>query len=150
VLELLKDAYQARDQVAVVTFAGDGADVVLPPTDSVLLAARHLKDLPTGDRTPLPDGLTAAREVLDRADPDAGVVLVVTDGRANTADGSPVDSTRTAARTLGEAADRTVVVDAGDDGRAGLLDVVAEETDASVVPLDALTAERVDAVADER
>jgi len=150
VLELLKDAYQARDGVAFVTFAGDGADVVLPPTDSVSLAARHLKDLPTGDRTPLPDGLTAAREVLDRADPDAGVVVVVTDGRANTADGSPVEATRTAARTLGDATDRTVVVNAGEEGRAGLLDLVAEETDASVVPLDALTAERVDAAASER
>ncbi|KAA9408659.1 VWA domain-containing protein [Haloarcula hispanica] len=150
VLELLKDAYQARDQVAFVTFAGEGADVVLPPTDSVSLAARHLKDLPTGDRTPLPDGLTAAREVLDRADPDAGVVVVVTDGRANTADGSPVAATRSAARTLGEAADRTVVVDAGEGSRAGLLDLVADETDASVVPLDALTAEHVDAVASER
>ncbi|GCF13463.1 magnesium chelatase [Haloarcula mannanilytica] len=150
VLELLKDAYQARDEVAFVTFAGEGADVVLPPTDSVSLAARHLKDLPTGDRTPLPDGLTAAREVLGRADPDAGVVVIVTDGRANTADGSPVESTRRAARTLGEAADRTVVVDAGEGNRAGLLDLVADETDASVVPLDALTAERVDAVADER
>ncbi|EMA19610.1 VWA domain-containing protein [Haloarcula amylolytica] len=150
VLELLKDAYQARDQVAFVTFAGEGADVVLPPTDSVSLAARHLKDLPTGDRTPLPDGLTAAREVLDRADPDAGVVVVVTDGRANAADGSPVAATRSAARTLGEAADRTVVVDAGEGSRAGLLDLVADETDAAVVPLDALTAERVDAVASER
>ncbi|MHC3379640.1 VWA domain-containing protein [Haloarcula sp. H-GB5] len=150
VLELLKDAYQARDQVAFVTFAGEGADVVLPPTDSVSLAARHLKDLPTGDRTPLPDGLTAAREVLDRADPDAGVVVVVTDGRANTADGSPVAATRTAAQTLGEKANKTVVVNAGDAGRAGLLDLVADETDASVVPLDALTADRVDAVASER
>ncbi len=150
VLELLKDAYQARDQVAFVTFAGEGADVVLPPTESVSLAARHLKDLPTGDRTPLPDGLAAAREVLDRADPDAGVVVVVTDGRANTADGSPVAATRNAARTLGEAADRTVVVDAGEGSRAGLLDLVADETDASVVPLDALTAERVDAVASKR
>ncbi|EMA29022.1 VWA domain-containing protein [Haloarcula japonica] len=150
VLELLKDAYQARDQVAFVTFAGEGADVVLPPTDSVSLAARHLKDLPTGDRTPLPDGLTAASEVLDRANPDAGVVVVVTDGRANTADGSPVAATRSAARTLGEAVDRTVVVDAGEGSRAGLLDLVADETDASVVPLDALTAERVDAVAGER
>jgi magnesium chelatase subunit D len=150
VLELLKDAYQARDQVAFVTFAGEGADVVLPPTDSVSLAARHLKDLPTGDRTPLPDGLTAAREVLDRADPDAGVVVVVTDGRANTADGSPVAATRDAARTLGEAADRTIVVNAGEGSRAGLLDLVADETAASVVPLDALTAERVDAVAGER
>ncbi|WP_058993121.1 VWA domain-containing protein [Haloarcula sp. CBA1127] len=150
VLELLKDAYQARDQVAFVTFAGEGADVVLPPTDSVSLAARHLKDLPTGDRTPLPDGLTAAREVLDRADPDAGVVIVVTDGRANTADGSPVAATRTAARALGEAANRTVVVNAGEAGRAGLLDLVAEETDASVVSLDALTAERVNAVAGDQ
>jgi len=150
VLELLKDAYQARDEVAFVTFAGEGADVVLPPTDSVSLAARHLKDLPTGDRTPLPDGLTAAREVLGRADPDAGIVVVVTDGRANTADGSPVEATRSAAQTLGEAADRTVVVDVGEGSRAGLLDLVADETDASVVPLDALTAERVDAVADER
>ncbi|AAV47743.1 protporphyrin IX magnesium chelatase [Haloarcula marismortui ATCC 43049] len=150
VLELLKDAYQARDEVAFVTFAGEGADVVLPPTDSVSLAARHLKDLPTGDRTPLPDGLTAACEVLDRADPDAGVVIVVTDGRANTADGSPVAATRTAARTLGEAATRTIVVNAGEAGRAGLLDLVAEETDASVVSLDALTAERVDAVASDQ
>ncbi|MFB6223387.1 MAG: VWA domain-containing protein [Haloarcula sp.] len=150
VLELLKDAYQARDQVAFVTFAGEGADVVLPPTDSVSLAARHLKDLPTGDRTPLPDGLTAARDVLHRAEPDAGVVVIVTDGRANTADGSPVEATRTTARTLGEVADRTVVVDAGEGSRAGLLDLVAEETDASVVPLDELTAERVDAVASER
>ncbi|WP_146418041.1 VWA domain-containing protein [Haloarcula hispanica] len=150
VLELLKDAYQARDQVAFVSFAGDGADVVLPPTDSVSLAARHLKDLPTGDRTPLPDGLAAAREVLDRADPDAGVIVVVTDGRANTAEGSPVEATRSAARMLGEAADRTVVVDAGEGSHAGLLDLVADETDASVVPLDALTAERVDAVASER
>ncbi|GGM34865.1 VWA domain-containing protein [Haloarcula argentinensis] len=150
VLELLKDAYQARDQVAFVTFAGEGADVVLPPTDSVSLAARHLKDLPTGDRTPLPGGLTAAREVLARADPDAGVVVVVTDGRANTADGSPVEATRAAAQTLGKSADRTVVVNAGEAGRAGLLDLVADETDASVVPLDALTAERVNAVASER
>ncbi|MBV0900210.1 VWA domain-containing protein [Haloarcula salina] len=150
VLELLKDAYQARDGVAFVTFAGDGADVVLPPTDSVSLAARHLKDLPTGDRTPLPDGLVAAREVLDRADPDAGVVVLVTDGRANAAEGSPVEATRTAARALGEAADRTVVVDAGDGSRAGLLDLVAGETDARIVSLDALSAERVDAVAGDR
>jgi len=149
VLELLKDAYQARDEVAFVTFAGDSADVVLPPTDSVSLAARHLKDLPTGDRTPLPDGLVAARDVLTRAEPDAGIVVVVTDGRANTAEGSPVDATRSAARALGATADRAIVVDAGAGGRAALTDVVADETEASVVPLDALTAERIDAAAEQ-
>jgi magnesium chelatase subunit D len=148
VLELLRDAYEARDEVAVVTFAGEGADVVLPPTDSVTLAARHLKDLPTGDRTPLPAGLATAADVFERADPDAGLAVVVTDGRANTADGSPVAATREAASRLGTLADRTVVVDAGAETRAGLTDAVAEATGASVVPLDALTAERIDVLAD--
>ncbi|WP_277542988.1 VWA domain-containing protein [Haloarcula laminariae] len=149
VLELLKDAYQARDEVAVVTFAGDGADVVLPPTDSVSLAARHLKELPTGDRTPLPAGLTTAAEVVTQADPDAAVAVVVTDGRANAADGSPVDGTREAARRLGAVADRTVVVDAGMEERAALTGTVAEATDGSVVPLSALSAERIDAAAEQ-
>ncbi|QIO21100.1 VWA domain-containing protein [Haloarcula sp. JP-L23] len=148
VLELLKGAYQARDEVAFVTFAGEDADVVLPPTDSVTRAARHLKDLPTGDRTPLPAGLRTAGEVIARADPDAAVVVLVTDGRANTADGSPVGATREAARTLGTVADRTLVVDAGDGGHAGLTDLVANETDAAVVPLSALSADRVDAAVD--
>ncbi|WP_226009984.1 ATP-binding protein [Halomicrobium salinisoli] len=148
VLELLEDAYQARDEVAFVAFAGEDADVVLPPTDSVSLAARHLKELPTGDRTPLPAGLATAGEVVERADPDAAVAVIVTDGRANAVDGSPVEATRSATRTLAEAADETVVVDAGEgDGRAGLLDVIAAETDASVVPLSALSAERVDGLA---
>jgi len=147
VLELLKDAYQARDEVAVVTFAGDDADVVLPPTDSVSLAARHLKELPTGDRTPLPAGLDTVVEVLTAAAPDAAVAVVVTDGRANSADGSPVAATRDAAERLGEIADRTIVVDAGTEGRAALTATVAEATEAAVVPLSALTAERIDAAA---
>ncbi|MBX0288287.1 VWA domain-containing protein [Halomicroarcula sp. F28] len=147
VLELLKDAYQARDAVSVVTFAGEDADVVLPPTDSVSLAARHLKDLPTGDRTPLPAGLATATEVLTAAEPDAAVAVIVTDGRANTADGSPVQATRDAAGRLGAVADRTIVVDAGTEGRAALTDTLADATDANVVPLSALTAERIDAAA---
>ncbi|MXR21677.1 VWA domain-containing protein, partial [Halobacterium bonnevillei] len=88
-LDLLRDAYERRDEVAVVTFAGDDADVVLPPTDSVTLAARHLKSLPTGDRTPLPAGLRAADDVLARSNPDAAVVVVVTDGCANAGSDAP-------------------------------------------------------------
>jgi len=59
-----------------------------------------------------------------------------------------VAATREAAERLAAVADRTVVVDAGDDSRAGLTDVVAAATEATVVPLSALTAERIDAVAD--
>jgi magnesium chelatase subunit D len=143
VLELLKDAYQHRDEVAFVAFAGDDAEVLLPPTDSVSLAARHLKELPTGDRTPLPDGLRTAGEVLDRASPEASVVVLVTDGKANVAAGSPVGETRAAARGLDELGARVVVVDAG-EADAGVAGVVAEETEGEHLPLDALSAELIE------
>jgi magnesium chelatase subunit D len=144
VLELLQDAYEARDQVGFVAFAGEDASVLLPPTDSVTLAARHLKELPSGDRTPLPAGLRTASDVLERADPAASVVVVVTDGRANVADGSPVGETRAAARRLRELDSNVVVVDAGDDDGPTVLDALVDAADASRVPLSALSAERVD------
>ncbi|WP_435197338.1 VWA domain-containing protein [Natronomonas sp. EA1] len=144
VLELLKDAYQQRDEVAFVTFAGETAEVVLPPTKSVTLAARHLKQLPTGDRTPLPAGLRTACEVLDRADPAASVVVLVTDGRANVAAESPVRETRDAARRLRELGTHVVVVDAGEGDRAAMTELIAEETGGERVPIGALSAERVE------
>jgi len=146
VLELLKDAYRERDEVGFVAFAGTDAEVLLPPTDSVTLAARHLKDLPTGDRTPLPAGIDAAREVVERADPAASVVVVVSDGRANVGEGSPIEATRAAARRLAETGASVLVVDA-DEGQRGVLDRVVAATDGRRVALSALTADRVDAVA---
>jgi magnesium chelatase subunit D len=95
-LELLEGAYTERDSVAVVAFAGDDAEVILPPTDSVSLAARHLKELPTGDRTPLPAGLRTAASVIERAEPEAAIAVVVSDGRANAA-ATPTADTRAAA-----------------------------------------------------
>ena len=148
VLDLLKDAYQKRDEVAFVAFAGEEANVLLPPTDSVTLAARHLKELPTGDRTPLPAGLRTAGDVLDRADPGASVVVLVTDGRANVADGSPVRETRAAAKRLREHDPHVVVVDASDGGSAGVTDIVTEETGGERVALSALSPERVEAAVD--
>ena len=144
VLSLLEDAYQQRDEVAFVAAAGDDAEVLLPPTDSVTLAARHLKQLPAGDRTPLPAGLDAATRLLDRERADASVVVVVTDGRANVADhsGSPTRATRAAARRLAATGSSVVVVDAGDDG-TGVTDIVERETDARRLPLGELSAEGI-------
>jgi magnesium chelatase subunit D len=86
VLSLLLDAYQRRDRVGLVTFAGEGAELAVPPTASVDLAARLLAELPTGGRTPLAAGLGRAAEVLaaERVrDPLRRPLLVlVTDGRA--------------------------------------------------------------------
>jgi magnesium chelatase subunit D len=143
-LDVLRDAYERRDEVSVITFAGEDADVVLPPTNSVDLAARHLKELPTGDRTPLPAGLGAANEVLARADPETAVVILVTDGRATAGTDQPTADTREAAKTLDDRGAHVLVVDAGDGGRTSLVDDVVEAADGEKVPLDALTPERVD------
>ncbi|WP_339104430.1 VWA domain-containing protein [Haloterrigena salinisoli] len=148
VLDLLRDSYEHRDRVAFVAFAGEDAEVLLPPTDSVSLAARHLKELPSGDRTPLPAGLETSRRVIERAETDASVVVLVTDGRANVADGSPTEATRRAARGLADDDATVIVVDAGDDSRAGLSELVAGETGGDVVPLSALSPETVRAAAD--
>ena len=142
VLELLRDAYAERDEVALVAFGGDDAEVLLPPTTSVSLAARHLKELPSADRTPLPAGLHAATELIEREDPDSAAVVLVSDGRANVANGSPTAATRTAAERLGKTDVSVLVVDAG-ESRAGLLDTVCEATNARRTALAALSPEMV-------
>jgi magnesium chelatase subunit D len=102
-VSLLLDAYQRRDRVALVTFAGEEARVVLRPTGSVEVARARLADLPTGGRTPLGPGLRAALEVARAArhrDPERRpVIVVVTDGRATS-------SGRTGASPAGAASDR--------------------------------------------
>ncbi|MEY7850984.1 VWA domain-containing protein [Natrarchaeobius sp. A-rgal3] len=148
VLELLRDSYERRDRIAFVAFAGEDAHVLLPPTKSVGLAARHLKDLPSGDRTPLPAGLETARTVVERAETDAAVVVLVTDGRATVADGSPTETTREVAGRLAESAESVVVVGAGEESHAGLTSVIVDETDGVLVPLSALSAERVRSAVD--
>lgn len=98
VLSLLLDAYQRRDRVALISFRGTGADLLLPPTNSVELAQTYLQDMPTGGRTPLSRGLYVALETLETERmKDRNVlplVVLLSDGRANVAlDGSGTNAT---------------------------------------------------------
>lgn len=93
-LGLLADAYERRDHVALITFAGDGAEVALAPTGSVEVARNRLGSLATGGATPLAAGLRQARD-LARSRRDQGrtpFVVVISDGRA-TAVAGPTDGT---------------------------------------------------------
>ena len=91
ILSLLTDAYQRRDRVGLIVFQKDRATLVLPPTNSVMLAQRMLADIPVGGKTPIPAGLALAHEVLLREKmlhPDVMPLLIVlTDGAANVAMG---------------------------------------------------------------
>ncbi|MEU4442064.1 putative cobaltochelatase [Actinosynnema sp. NPDC050801] len=150
VISLLRDAYQRRDKVGVVTFRGREAQVALPPTNSVDAAAARLRALRTGGRTPLADGLLRARRVLDAErvrDPRRRPLLVLlTDGRA-TASGTGGDPMRDALRAAGLlAADRvaSVVVDCEHGPiRLGLAARVAVALEAACVRLEELSADQV-------
>jgi len=84
VLSLLTDAYQQRDEVAVISFRGESAQLLLSPTRSVDLAERNLRELPTGGRTPLPHALSVALETLEKTSMPPLLVLL-SDGKANVA-----------------------------------------------------------------
>ena len=56
-MSLLRDAYQRRDKVAVITFRQQDARILLPPTSSAHIAGRRLSRFDTGGKTPLAEGL---------------------------------------------------------------------------------------------
>jgi magnesium chelatase subunit D len=151
VLSLLRDAYQRRDKVGLLTFRGTGAEIVLPPTSSVPTAQARLAGLRTGGRTPLADGLLRARRLLAAErlrDPRRRPLLVVlTDGRATVASrpgNDPVGDACRAAALLAADGVATVVVDCeAGPVRLGLAARVAAAAGASLVALADLSADRV-------
>ena len=145
ILSLLLDAYRRRDKVGLVTFRGAGAQIALPPTSSVDVAATRLAELPAGGRTPLAEGLLTAAEVLriERVrDPQRRPLLVVvTDGRA-TRGRDALARSRTAAAGLASLGVASVVVDC-ETGRfrMGLASELAGHLGADHIPLGEVTAE---------
>jgi magnesium chelatase subunit D len=121
VLSLLLDVYRNRDRVGLVTFRGREARLLLPPTCSIDVAGRLLRELPTGGRTPLADGLLLAHRTLQialRRDPGLRpLAVVVTDGRGTWGlDGPcvPGEIPRVARPIAAEQRVRWVVVDTED------------------------------------
>ena len=89
---LLADCYVRRDSVAVLAFRGATAELLLPPTRSLVRAKRSLAGLPGGGGTPLAAGIDAAAALADavRRRGETPVIVLLTDGRANIArDGTP-------------------------------------------------------------
>lgn len=84
---LLAECYVRRDRVAVIAFRGAGAQLLLPPTRSLVRAKRSLAGLPGGGGTPLAAGIDAGAALADEVRRRGGTptLVLLTDGRPNVA-----------------------------------------------------------------
>lgn len=82
---LLQQSYARRDQVCVLSFRAGQAQVLLPPTRSLVRAKRALSGLPAGGGTPLASALRLALEVAQQQVRSGvtPVLVMLSDGRAN-------------------------------------------------------------------
>lgn len=147
---MLTRAYADRDHVALVGFRGSEAEVLLPPTRSLVMTKRRLGDAPGGGGTPLASGLSAALSLAERAQ-YAGMtpfIVTLTDGRANIAlDGQgdrahAAEDALTQARAIAAAGLGAAVIDTGRRPEPSL-GRLAAEMEARYAPLPQASSAKV-------
>ena len=147
---LLAQAYARRDHVALIAFRGTEAELILPPTRSLVQTKRRLAGLAGGGGTPLASGLRLAFDLAQktRARGMTPTVALLTDGRGNIAlDGSAnrelaeADTLRLA-RALRGAGMPALVIDTANRPQAGLRQL-ASLLDAPYLALPRADAQRL-------
>ncbi len=76
---LVERSLRRRDEVAVIVFRGEAAEVLVAPTSDTATVLSALEYMPTGGRTPLAHALELAYEFVS----EETLLLLLTDGRAN-------------------------------------------------------------------
>jgi magnesium chelatase subunit D len=149
----LADCYIRRDQVAVIAFRGRSAEILLPPTRSLVRAKRSLASLPGGGGTPLAAAIDAAAVLALQAKRrgETATLVLLTDGRANvTRSGGPgrdiahVEAL-SAARAVGLAGIAALFIDTSPKPNPLSRDLAAA-MQAQYVPLPYASAERVSGI----
>lgn len=117
ILSLLKDAYEKRDRVGMVSFRRDRAEELLPFTRSIDLAQKKLEKLSTGGKTPLAEGLKKAYNIvkkeLKKDKKSLPVIILLSDGKANFSlyDKEPLGESLELAKKIRDEKIKCVVID---------------------------------------
>ena len=116
---ILTKAYQFRDDVCLITFQKETAVELIPPTHSVTIAEKAMKNVPIGGKTPLTAGLNLAHEILNREVRNYGkeniILVMLSDCRGNvplSTDGEadPQEEAIAAAARIGAEGYRSVII----------------------------------------
>lgn len=149
---LLSEAYARRDHVALIAFRGTDADLILPPTRSLVQTKKRLAALPGGGGTPLASGLSAAL-ALAQTTTQKGLtptIVLLTDGRANVAlDGTgnrklAATDAQLIATKINAAGVEAIVIDTTTRPERALQNL-AQTMDATYIPLPRADAKGVSA-----
>lgn len=150
IMSLLTDAYEKRDNVGMVAFRKEDAELILGITRSVDLAHKKLEALPTGGKTPLSLGMYRGYEVLKAAikkDPDIiPVMVLVSDGRGNVSfqGDDPHKEALEMAEKIALEGIQTIVIDTEQDYiKLHLAEEIAKRMDASYYKLEDLKADEI-------
>ena len=84
---LLADCYIRRDLVSVIAFRSRTAEVLLPPTRSLVRAKRSLSAMAGGGGTPMAAAIEVASALAQQSKRrgETAVIVILSDGRANVA-----------------------------------------------------------------
>jgi magnesium chelatase subunit D len=137
VAALLDSSVDHKDEVAVISFRGAKAEIVLYPCRDAASALRVIEFLPTGGRTPLAHALELAISLVT----PAALLILLTDGRANV----PLRSTDPWADALDAAGKlncAAVLVDSSiDPSTTAATQALASSMRAKLIRLDELSRE---------
>lgn len=143
IFSILQGSYVRRDKVSLVVFRQESAEVVLPPTRSVDLAFKMLKEIPTGGTTPLAAGMLKAVDVaIEERHKETGyipLIIIITDARANVYLNDAIEDAKNVGRHMAELGLEAIIIDTEPPGiKIGIAKEIAEAAHAAYYPLDKL------------
>jgi magnesium chelatase subunit D len=153
---LLGQAYARRDHVSLLAFRGLAAELLLPPTRSLVQTKRRLAGVPGGGGTPLASALqlALATAVQARQRGMTPTIALLTDGRGNIALDGTADRARAEeeatllARRIRASATPTLVIDVANRPQPALK-TLAQIMDAPYLALPRADARRLSSVLGE-